>query len=425
MYALIDCNNFYASCERLFRPDLLTTPIVVLSNNDGCVIARSNESKALGIGMGAPFFEVKALCKKHKVKVFSSNYTLYGDISHRVMRLIEAHWPETEIYSIDEAFLDLSTLPESKRFSFCENLQKTILKGVHIPTSIGIGKTKTLAKAANFIAKKKLQTPVFDITGSEARWLSQLEVSDVWGIGRQWSKKLNGLGIQTALDLAESDANLMRNKFSVVMQRIVLELNGVSCLELETPEPKQSIMSSCSFGGLQSDYQVIQEGISHHCATASAKMRKQGLTTQYLSVFIRSNPFREDTKQYANSIGFRLVNPTDDVRVITKWAKYCLKKIYQPGIFYHKSGVLLNDLTSNRFYQADLFNQPSDLQHSTTLMHLMDSVNQKYGARTLRLAAEGFQKSWSMKRQLMSPCYTTRWSDLPIAYTGSGQGKCR
>lgn len=294
-----------------------------------------------------------------------------------------------------------------------------ILKGVHIPTSIGIGKTKTLAKVANFIAKKKLQAPVFDVSGHEARWLDQLEVSDIWGIGRQWSKKLNSLGIFTAKDLAQADQTLMRQKFGVVMQRVIMELNGIACLELEEPEPRQSIMSSCSFGGLQSNYEYIQEAISHHCATASAKMRKQGLITQYLSVFVRSNPFREDTRQYANSIGFRLINPTDDVRIITKWAKYCLKRIYQPGIFYHKSGVLLNDLTSKLYYQTDLFNQPTDkaLTQSDSLMHLIDSINHKYGARTLRLAAEGFQKSWSMKRQLMSPCYTTRWADLPVAYT--------
>ncbi|RAP37105.1 DNA polymerase V, subunit C [Legionella quinlivanii] len=418
MFALIDCNNFYASCERLFRPDLQTTPIVVLSNNDGCVIARSNEAKALGIAMGAPYFQVKGLCKKLGVQVFSSNYALYGDLSNRVMRVIEDHWPDTEIYSIDEAFLNLSTLPASQVTEFCQNLQKTIFKWVGIPVSIGIGPTKTLAKAANHVGKKILKTPVYSINGSAELWLKQMDAREIWGVGRQLVKRLNQIGIYTAEDLAKADHFLIKKKFSVVLQRTVLELNGVSCLELEEPEPRQSIMTSCSFGGLQSDYEQIQEAISHHSATASAKLRKQGLRAHYLSVFIRSSPFREDLKQYSNSIGFRLINPTDDVRVITKWAKHCLKKIYRKGVYYQKSGVLLSDLISKSHYQPDLFNQPSDqeLERSHSLMKLMDSINAKYGSRTVRLAAEGFRKDWAMKRELMSPCYTTRWSDLPVVY---------
>lgn len=418
MYALIDCNNFYASCERLFRPDLKNLPIIVLSNNDGCVVARSNEAKELGIKMGIPYFEVKGLCNQHKVQVFSSNYTLYGDLSNRVMTIIESNWPDTEIYSIDEAFLNLKTLPEDKIDSFCWDLQKMIIKNTGIPVSIGIGRTKTLAKVANHVAKKKLKIPVFNVTNQEKQWLPLLAVDDIWGVGRQWHKKLLGFGVTNAYELSQLNPRFVKDQFNVVLQRTVLELSGKPCLELEEIAPKQSIMSSCSFGGLQSDLGFIQEAISHHCGTAWAKMRRQGLIAQHLSVFIRSNPFREDLAQYSNSIGFCLINPTDDVRYLTKAAKLCLKKIYRKGIQYHKSGVLLANLIDKQYRQMDLFHQPSDEQlfEGEKIMTLMDSINQRYGPRTIRLAAEGFRKSWSMKRQLQSPHYTTRWSALPVAY---------
>ncbi|HAU1599278.1 TPA: Y-family DNA polymerase [Legionella pneumophila] len=418
MFALIDCNNFYASCERLFRPDLRAVPIIVLSNNDGCVVARSNEAKELGIKMGVPFFEVKALCQQHRVQVFSSNYTLYGDLSNRVMTVIEQNWPETEIYSIDEAFLNLNTLPEEKIEGFCWGLQKTILQHTGIPVSIGIGRTKTLAKVANHVAKKKLKIPVFNVSHQEEHWLTQLEVDDVWGVGRQWYKKLIGFGVKNAYELSRMNPRFVKDRFNVVLQRTVLELCGKPCLELEEISPKQSIMSSCSFGGLQSDFNFIQEAISHHCATAWTKMRRQGLITQHLSVFVRSNPFREDLAQYSNSIGFRLVNPTDDVRCLTSAAKFCLKKIFRQGIQYHKCGVLMADLVDKQYRQMDLFHQPSDEEviETENVMKLIDGINQKYGPRTMRLAAEGFRKSWSMKRQLKSPHYTTRWSELPKAY---------
>ena len=416
-FALIDCNNFYASCERLFRPDLKNTPIIVLSNNDGCVVARSNEAKDLGIKMGAPYFETKALCRQHQVKVFSSNYTLYGDLSERVMSVIQDAWNETEIYSIDEAFLNLTTLPHHQLESFCWDLQRKILQHTGIPTSIGIGSTKTLAKVANHLAKKKLKIPVFSVDEKSA-WLSNLDVNDIWGIGFQWTKKLNALGVHTAADLAALDYKIVRQKFNVMLQRTAMELNGVPCLDLEVTEPKQSIMSSCSFGGLQTDYNQIKQAISHHCATAWDKMRRQGLIAQQLSVFLRSNPFRNDLKQYSNMIGFRIVNPTDDIRALTRYAKFCLSKIFKEGIHYHKSGVLLAELIDKKYRQMDLFNQPRDdsLQHSDKIMDTFELINKKFGPRTLRLAAEGFNKGWSMQRQLKSPNYTTQWTELPIAH---------
>lgn len=417
MFCLIDCNNFYASCERLFRPDLINRPIVVLSNNDGCVVARSNESKALGIKMGIPFFEVEALCKKNEVIAFSSNYTLYGNLSDRVMSIIEDTWPETEIYSIDEAFLDLKTLAQKERKPFCEKLQKTILQQTGIPTTIGIGASKTLAKAANFIAKKQLKIPVFNIEEEKA-WLAKMDVSDVWGVGHRLSKRLNALGINTALDLSLMMPSLVKKMFGVTLQKTALELRGISCLGLEGYEPKKSIMSSCSFGGLQRDYAYLSEACASHCATASAKMRRQGSIAQYLSVFVRSNPFRSDLKQYAKGIRFKLINPSDDVRLLTKITKICLKKIYKEGIAYHKCGVLLEELIPKNFHQMDMLDPKNDdaIKESERMMALMDAINQKYGARTIRLAAEGFNKTWSMKRQLKSPHYTTSWEHLPKAH---------
>jgi DNA polymerase V len=419
MFALIDVNNFYASCERLFRPDLNRKPIVVLSNNDGCVIARSNEAKALGIQMGVPYFTVKELCKAHRIAVFSSNYTLYGDLSGRVMSILQEAWPETEIYSIDEAFLDLRTMPSNQLHSFCETLHQRLLKETGMPTSIGIGKTKTLAKVANHIAKKKLTIPVFNVSSQESHWLSKINVRDIWGVGRQWQKKLQSYGILSALDLARLNPRFVKDTFNVMLQRTVLELNGQLCLDLEVLEPRQSIMSSCSFGGVQGNFKDVNEAISHHCATAWAKMRKQGLVTQYLSVFIRSNPFREDLQQYSNAIGFRLIYATDDLRYLTQCAKLCLKKMFKSGVYYHKSGVLLADLIDKTYQQMDLFNQPTDesIQSSEKIMQVIEQVNHKYGSRTLRLAAEGFQKDWSMRRQMKSPCYTTQWSELPRAKT--------
>lgn len=416
MFALIDCNNFYVSCERLFRPDLKTTPLVVLSNNDGCVVSRSNEAKELGIQMGIPYFKVRGFCKTHGVKAFSSNYALYADISARVMQTIQKFWLETEIYSIDEAFLDLRSFPLEKLDAFVWELQVKIFKYIGIPVSIGIGSTKTLAKVANHVAKKKLHIPVFNIAKDSKKWLQRLEVGDVWGIGKQWAKKLYNLDIINALQLSELNPVIAKKLFSVALQRIVLELNGISCLELEISEPKKSIISSCSFAGLQTDYQSLKESVSYHCATAWSKMRTHGLIAQYLSVFILSNPFRKDLEQYSNSIGFRLINATDDVRCLSKYAKFCLDKIFKEGIHYHKSGVMLSNLTLKNHQQTDLFNHSfhDNLCKTDEIMDVITAINNKYGERAIKLAAEGCHKSWSMQRQLKSPNYTTQWAELPI-----------
>lgn len=415
MFALIDCNNFYASCERLFRPDLRTQPIIVLSNNDGCVIARSNEAKSLGVAMGEPYFKVKSICRQHHIHVFSSNYTFYGDMSHRVMSTIEESWTDVEIYSIDEAFLDLSSMPAEKHDSFCLALQKRIFKNTGIPTSIGIGKTKTLAKLANHIAKKILKIPVFNITDKQV-WLAQVEVGEVWGVGKQWKKKLINRNIYTAADLVASNPKLIRTVFNVMLMRTVMELKGISCSQLEIQEKQKSIMSSRSFGSLQTEYSLLAEAISSHCARVYEKMRKQNLLAQHISIFIKSNRFREDLPQYSKSIDFRLIDATDDLIYLTKAAKFCLKKIYKKGIQYQKVGVLIGDLIDKKYKQIDMFSQINkETQEKTEqLLSTFDSVNRRFGRHTLYLAAEGCTKPWSMKRQMKSPNYTTRWNELPV-----------
>lgn len=415
VFALIDCNNFYASCERLFRPDLRNKPIVVLSNNDGCVIARSNEAKALGIAMGEPFFKIKGLVQQHQVHAFSSNYTLYGDLSQRVMAVIEAAWPEVEIYSIDEAFLDLKAMPAAQRELFCIELQKTLLKHTGIPTSIGIGPTKTLAKIANHLCKKELKIPVFQVN-AQSSWLDKVAVGEVWGVGRQWQKKLMHQGIYTAMDLALMNPHDIRKRFNVMLMRTVLELQGVPCSGLEEAVPKQNIMSSKSFGEMQIGFSSLAQAISSHCARACEKARQQNLVAYKLSVFVRGNPFRDDLPYYANGMECQLVEPSDDTREITRVAKLCLQKIFKPGIHYKKVGVMLVDLRDKNTLQMDLFHSVSSEERVKTsgLMSVVDKINHRYGSQSIKLAAEGYSKPWAMRQERRSPCYTTRWSDLPL-----------
>ncbi len=415
MYALIDCNNFYVSCERLFRPDLLHRPVIVLSNNDGCAVARSNEAKALGIKMGDPYFKIQSLCRQHKVEVFSSNYTLYHDLSQRVMSLLHQQWPEVEIYSIDEAFLNLRGLPETQITDFCQKLQAMILKHTGIPTSIGIATTKTLAKIANYIAKRKLNIPVVNLNLLPG-WLDKIPIDEVWGVGRRWSIKLQAMGIYNAADLAKANPQLIKKRFNVILQRTAYELAGYSCLPLEEVKPKQSIIASRSFGQMQNQFAPLAEALSSHVAHAWEKLRRQESVAQYLSVFIYSNGHRSDLPQYNKQIGFKFITPSDDLRQLTRCARYCLKKIYKSGIFYKKAGIILDGIIPKTARQIDLFQQiPEDFENKTEkLMCLIQQINQRYGSKTLHLAAEGRQQDWAMRRQMISPHYTTRWSDLPV-----------
>lgn len=413
MYALIDCNNFYASCERLFRPDLHNQPIVVLSNNDGCVIARSNEAKALGIRMGEPYFKIKMLCQRYQIHAFSSNYVLYGDLSNRVMSVIEAAWPAMEQYSIDEAFLDLKQMPSHSHDEFCAKLQETILKSTGIPTSIGIGPTKTLAKIANHICKKELKIPVFNITHQRG-WLSRIAIGDVWGIGRQWQKKLLQQHIKTAADLAALSPHELKRTCHLPLIQTSMELQGIVTHLLRDHEPQQSMVSSRSFGQMQTELAPLIQAISKHTRTVHEKLRQQQSCAQQISVCIVTNRFRKDLPQYQHQIMHTFMMPTDDLRLLTHAAIHCLKKIYKPGMHYKKAGVCVNSLLSKHHRQMDMLHQPTEEEtHKTeSLMTVFDRINHKFGRGTLKLAAEGYEQAYAMRSHLRSPHYTTQWSDL-------------
>jgi DNA polymerase V len=337
-------------------------------------------------------------------------------MSRRVMSVIESSWPEVEIYSIDEAFLDLSSLPLVELDTFCTELQKKITRQVGIPVSIGIGPTKTLAKLANYIAKRELKIPVFNMNRQRS-WLARVDVGEVWGVGRQLDKKLREQGVYTAQDLADMDLQYVKKQFNVVLQRTVLELRGIPCAGLQEPEPRQSIISSKSFGRMQTTYASLAQAISSHCARACEKLRSQGLMARHLSVFVRTNRFRLDLPQYQQSIGFKLITATDDLRYLTRCAKLCLRKIFRDGFHYHKVGIYLGDLVDKNCIQMDLFHQPSseELAHAERLMSVLDAINNKFGRHTLRLAAEGHVQPWAMRAELRSPSYTSKWAELPVA----------
>ncbi|PJD91404.1 MAG: DNA polymerase V, subunit C [Legionella sp.] len=410
MFALIDCNNFYASCERLFRPDLRSQPIVVLSSNDGCVIARSNEAKDLGIAMGVPYFKMQ----KHHIHVFSSNFALYGDLSRRVMAVIAQEWPFMKQYSIDEAFLDLRQMPPHLHDMFCKNLQKLILKSTGIPTSIGIGPTKTLAKIANHICKKELKTPVFQISQKSA-WLARISIGDVWGIGRQWQKKLAIRHIKTAADLAALSPLALKRQFPLPLVHTGLELQGIVTQALSDVESRKSIVSSRSFGQMQTDLVPLIQSVSRHARAVCQKLRLQQSCVKQLSVFIVTNRFRQDLPQYYHHMTHIFIAPTDDLRLITTAAIDCLKQIYKPGVHYKKAGVCVDVLMSKHHRQMDMLDQPTteEADKINCLMTMFDRINHKFGKDTLKLAAEGFQHTYAARSSMCSPLYTTQWSDLP------------
>lgn len=419
MYALIDCNNFYASCERLFRPDLHNKPIIVLSSNDGCVIARSNEAKKLGIPMGEPYFKIKLFCKQKNISVFSSNFALYGDLSARIMATIKQQWPAMEIYSIDEAFLDLSQMPLSQQNIFCTYLQKVILQNTGIPTSIGIGETKTLAKAANYICKKILYTPVFHLH-QQQEWLKKIPIGEVWGVGSQYQKMLKNIGICTAYDLATAKLTNYRTQWNISLLRTAMELRGIICIQ--TPEKHhKSIMSSKSFETIQTDFAILAQALSTHCTRAYEKLRAQGLITHAITIFIQTQLYQESTTQYHNAIEIKLPTPTDDLRNITTQAKKGLLEIYKAGFEYKKVGVKFNQLTPkysrpSQTTQLPLFDQlESNTYKNNTeqLMSVIDKIKQKFGRNAIKLGAEGCNSTWLPASTMRSPCYTTRWSDLP------------
>ena len=417
VFALVDCNNFYASCEKLFRPDLKDTPVVVLSNNDGCVVARSREAKLLGIKMGVPVFQIKAEMQRHGILAFSSNYALYADLSSRVMRTLEEMAPRVEVYSIDEAFLDLTGIESViSLVEFGQQVRERIGHWIGITVCVGIAPTKTLAKLANHAAKKYPATQgVVDLTNPDRqrRLLALVPVDDVWGVGRRLSKRLNALGITTALDLANASPRAIRDQFSVVLERTVRELNGESCIELEEiPPTKKQIVCSRSFGVKVTQFELLREAVCEYATRATEKLRKEQQQAKVLTVFIRTSPFKDNEPQYSNSASGELLIPSCDTRDFIELANHLLKRIWKDGFRYAKAGVMLSDFYDPGMFQPGLFDDVSIRSNSQQLMSVLDTINQS-GAGKVFFAGQGTKKDWSMKREHLSPAYTTRWDQLP------------
>ena len=411
--ALIDCNNFYASCERIFNPRLIGKPIVVLSNNDGCIITRSAEAKELGIKMGEPYFKAKKIIDKNNVRVFSSNYSLYGDISQRVMETLARFASDVEIYSIDEAFLGLNGFENYELSKYCQYIRRTIKQWVGIPVSIGVSTTKTLSKIANNLAKKNKEydgvcilKSWFDI--NEALKLTSIE--DVWGIGRRLSVFLKKYKINTAYDFTQLDKGWIRKNMGVVGEKTFLELCGVSCIELELiPSDKKSCCVSRSFSKPVEKIDDLEESISSYGTRVAEKIREEGLVAESMSIFVLTNYFNRKEKQYSNSIKLQLPYPTNNSIKIVKRALEGIRKIYREGYRYKKAGVILYGLTKAKQTRGLL---DYDRENSDSIMNTLDRINERYGSSTIRLASEGVEKSWRMRRESVSPCYTTRFDDL-------------
>lgn len=414
-FALVDCNNFYVSCERLFRPDLHGKAVAVLSNNDGCIIARSEEVKALGIQMATPVHQVMPLIKQHRVALFSSNYSLYGDLSNRVMNTLAGFTPHLEIYSIDESFLTLEPLPTQSLEEQSQAIRRTVQRHTGIPVSIGLGPTKTLAKLANKIAKQEKTTGIFNLSCpiDRAHSLKLTVVKDIWGIGSKTAKKLQALNIITAWDLAQQDPEWIRSLFTVTVARTVRELNGFTCLTLdEIPATKQQIICSKSFKGGLRDHRLLAQALSHFCLRAGEKLRIQNSLTSRITLFINTHPFAKDTPADHRSASLKLPQATQDSRVIIAQAKKLLTQLVQPGYRYHQCGIILSHFdhpTTPR--QADLFTDNAHQSHARKLMKTLDTINQRFPNR-LTFAASGLQTAWQAPPQWLSPHYTTQWPEL-------------
>ena len=419
MFALVDVNCFYASCETVFRPDLRGKPVVVLSNNDGCVIARSAEAKKAGIKMGAPYFKMREELTRHAVHVFSSNYALYADMSQRVMTILEEMAPSVEIYSIDEAFMDLTGVQNCMALeTFGRQVRERVRKETHLTVGVGIAQTKTLAKLANFAAKKWSKTGgIVDLSDPERqrKLLALIDVAEVWGVGHRIGKRLNAMGVMTAKDLADQSTEAIRKQFSVVLERTVRELRGESCLELESVTPvKQQIMCSRSFGSRISDYHQMREAVCAYAERAAEKLRREKQYCRQIGVFVRTSPHATDEPFYGNQSTGQLLIPTQDTRDIISIAMACLDNIWIEGHRYMKAGIVLGDFFSQGVAQLDLFDEHQPRRNSEELMQLMDKIN-KTGSGKLWFAGQGINKAWSMKREMLSPAYTTRVTDLPVA----------
>ena len=413
MFALVDCNNFYASCERVFNPQLRNTPIVVLSNNDGCVIARSNEAKALGIPMGAPAFEYRKTFQENNVKVFSSNYALYGDMSNRVTIILKRYTPEIEVYSIDESFLKLKGFEKYDLTEYCLKIREEVLQSTLIPTCVGVAPTKALAKVANRIAKKYPQFKgvyVIDTDEKRIKALKWLDIEDVWGIGRQFAKKLKARGVNKAYQFTQLPNEYVRKEFSVVGLRLKKELEGLSVLDLEEVANKKNIATTRSFDKTYSEKSYLEERISTFAATCAEKLRNQKSTCNIVTVFIYTNPFNENNQQYYKSINVTIPYGTNSSIELSKYAKKGLDLIFKDGYQYKKAGVIVGGIAPENEKQFNMF-EDEPVNHRKA-MNVIDKLNFKYGTKKLKLGSQALDKTWKMRQDLLSPNYTTEWDDV-------------
>ena len=421
--ALVDCNNFYVSCERMFNPKLEGKPVVVLSNNDGCAVARSNEVKALGIKMGEPWFRMKDMAKQHGIIALSSNYALYGDLSARVMATLAEFSPQQEVYSIDECFLDLSGIDPATLADYGQKIRKTVKRNVGIPVCVGIADTKTLAKLANHCAKKDLagNNGVCDFGRlnelQRRKLFSSIPVGEIWGVGRKITEGLAKLYINTVEDLRNASPEYLRQQFSIVLVRTVNELNGIPCIELEEAgTPRQQIMVSRSFGAPVSALDDLSESVAYYTTRAAEKLRRDASVAASLCVFIQTNPFKENEEQYSRSFVVPLIQPTDDTTKLVKAALFGLKLIYKPALRYKKSGVLLMGLHEKGAAQRTLFDDPTEQSRSDKMMYVMDAINQRMGKDSVTVGATGTKQRWAMRREQKSPSYTTDMNELMEAW---------
>lgn len=447
IFALVDGNSFYASCQIAFQPKLENRPVVVLSNNDGCIVAANKIAKNLNqelmakvgnLGSGGyhaatpksmmfqPYFKVKWLLNKHRAAVFSSNYELYGDLSNRMHSITGSFAVRQEIYSIDESFLDFTGMDQRYDLkTYAHKMKRKVKQDIGIPVAVGIGHSKTLAKLANHLAKKVEQFDnVLDLTaqskGLTDLLLKKVEVGDVWGIGKRLSAQLIAEGIQTAKDLKNANIKRIRKRYGVVVERTVRELNGESCLAFEEVlQNKKQIISSRSFGKLVIDYQLMQQAVTSYAVRAAEKLRRQNSVCQYITVTIQTNPFKQELPQYRNSYTLPLIYASDNSILLVKLAKRALNKIWRPGYHYQKAGVMLSDITLKGPIQEDIFAPNptySGNDKQDRLMSVMDQINQLNGKNTLFLATQGIQQKsqWQMNRNLMSPRYTSRWDELLV-----------
>ncbi|MFL5766090.1 MAG: Y-family DNA polymerase [Bacteroidia bacterium] len=416
MYALCDCNNFYASCERVFKPSLNGRPVVVLSNNDGCVIARSQEAKDVGVAMGVPSFEIKELVKEHGIVVFSSNYALYGDLSNRVMSVLGSFAPNYEVYSVDEIFLNFKGMKYTDLTEYCKLIRKTVRQSTKIPISIGIAPTKTLAKTANKIAKKKFKNiGVLELSDPKdiEKHMKEFPVGDLWGIGGRYAHMLKKNNINTAWELMQMNDGWIKKNLTVQGLKLVYELRGIPCIPIEEVAPdKQGICVSRSFGQMIGDLATLEESVATFANRAAQKLRKQGSNCGAISVFVHTNQFRSDLKQYYNSKYVNISIPTNDSGELIKWALEGLRRIYKPGFLFKKAGVLIFEITPETAVQTHLFKALPENDKKKALNATVDKLNKVMGRNVVKYGAMGDGKKWKLKQEMLSPCYTTRLNEI-------------